>query len=169
MARPGFQTGFGSSLFARPPAWFRPPTLLRLYEEAGARVHAAGPPLSVFRTIPEDSTVPAGLEEPIGILFERALRRVRTPWGEAPSIGVRIDVENGVEGGRREIVVRIYDTGPIADPPGLPSVDLSRLPGVVWKREPPAGPWTSVMALRIEWDGAPEPGSVISNLPVAGF
>ena len=47
-----------------------------------------------------------------------------------------------------EVVLRIYDTGPIADPGSLPELPQT-LGGAALRREPPAGPWSGVVALRV--------------------
>ena len=49
--------------------------------------------------------------------------------------------------GARELVVRVYDTGMVEDPPGCPALDPPD--GLEIRREPPAGPWTGVSVLRV--------------------
>lgn len=127
--------------------WFRTRELQRIYDPLRARW--GGPPLHVFRTLPDDDRVPPGLEEVLAVIFERALRRIRSgEWDASPAVAVRVEREETVAGGD-EVVVRVFDTGPVVDPPGLADPQEVSPDGVRFRREPPAGAWNGIAVLRI--------------------
>lgn len=130
-----------------PARWFRTRELQRIYDPLRARW--GGPALHVFRTLPDDDEVPPGLEGVLAAIFERALRRIRSgEWDVSPAVAVRIEREETVGGGD-EVVVRVFDTGPVVDPPGLADPQDFSPTGVRFRREPPAGAWNGIAVLRV--------------------
>lgn len=129
-------------------AWFRPSPLSKIYSKV--RDHFGGPPLQISRTLGEQESIPVEAGPLVARLLERALRRLRTGGGSGPAaVAIRIELETRARDGVEELVIRVFDNGPVFDPPDLPELDLAALPEATFRREPPAGPWAGVGVLRI--------------------
>jgi len=136
---------------SKPRPWCEPDELTRLYDRARRRSGAGGPLLQVFRTLDPGTEVPADAAASVEWLFGRALERCRFPPPHTlAAIAVRVDIELApTTATEATIVVRVFDTGPIADPKDVPELDERPDPRFDVRRQPPAGTWSGGVALRI--------------------